>query len=187
MNSLVTFHFNLQTSVLSDHDQYHGKVFIPAVLTRQQRFKRLPMELLVQIDAKFQQYQGLKHNMATAMRIGIFSTGVLSFWALITANGCSLQEPPPLEMLGAAKMAVQDAERSDHTAQFAPAELQSAKQKVQAAEQAIAEQQNTLARRLSEQAIVDAQLATAKTLTTQYRIGANEQLDALRDVQSGTQ
>lgn len=100
---------------------------------------------------------------------------------------CARREPAPLEILGAAKMAVHEAERGDHTAQLAPIDLQNAQQKLINAELAMNRQDNTLARRLSEQAIVDAQLAKAKTLTAQTNLGVHEERDALHDVERGSQ
>ena len=97
--------------------------------------------------------------------------------------GCSRTEPPPLETIGAAKMAVHEAERADHTAELAPADLLNAQQKLASADQALRRNDNVSARRMSEQAIVDAQLAKAKTLTAQTNIGVREERDALHDVQ----
>jgi hypothetical protein len=112
------------------------------------------------------------------------STAAMASFLLVGMTGCSGQEPPPLELLGAAKMAVQDAAQNNQTAQFAPAELQSAQQKVSAADQAVDQGENVKARRLSEQAIADAQLAKAKTLTAQSKIGAQDERDALQGLQN---
>ena len=112
----------------------------------------------------------------TFLLLGVAST-------LLYLSSCSRREPAPLELLGAAKMAVHDAERADHTAQLAPVDLQNAQQKLATADRAINRRDNILARRMSEQAIVDAQLAKAKTLTAQTNLGVHEQLDALHDVQ----
>ena len=80
-------------------------------------------------------------------------------------------------------MAVHQAERGDHTAALAPVDLQNAQLKLSVAEQAMNKRDNILARRMSEQAIVDAQLAMAKTLTAQTNLGVHEERDALHDVQ----
>ncbi len=103
---------------------------------------------------------------------------------LAATSGCSKSEAPPLELIGAAKMAVQDAERSDHTAQLAPVDLQRAERKLSLAEEALSEKDNRLARRLSEQAIVDAQLAKAKSLSIQSSATVSEEKQALDELKS---
>jgi hypothetical protein len=123
--------------------------------------------------------------MKTTTRIvSIFTTAAC---LTIGAAGCSRHEPPPLELLGSAKMAVHDAEQGDHTAQFAPAELRNAQQKVNSAALALDRGENLRARRLSEQAIVDAQLANAKTLTAQLNGGALAEHRALHELQGEIQ
>lgn len=117
--------------------------------------------------------------MTRLLSIGTVATCFL----FIGMTGCSRHEAPPLELLGAAKMALHNAEQDDHTAEVAPADLQSAQRKINAADQAIAQGNNVKARRLSEQAIVEAQLAKAKTQTTLSRVGANEERSALQDLQ----
>ena len=109
--------------------------------------------------------------------------GVSSLCSSLILASCARTEPAPLEILGAAKMAVHDAERGDHTAEFAQADLQSAQSKLSVADQAINRRDNVTARRMSEQAIVDAQLAKAKTLAAQTNLGVHEERDALHDVQ----
>lgn len=110
-----------------------------------------------------------------------------ALYGAILLSGCSKNEPAPRELLGAAKMAVHDAERGDHTAELAPVELQNAQSKLSQAERAIDRRDNMLARRMGEQAIVDAELAKAKTLTAQTNFGVHEERDALHDVQRGMQ
>jgi hypothetical protein len=110
-----------------------------------------------------------------------------TLYSLVGLSSCSRNEPAPLETFGAAKMAVHDAERGDHTARFASSELQSAQMKLNEADQALSKHDNIRARRMSEQAIVDAQLANAKTLTAQTNLGVHEEIDALHDVQRGIQ
>jgi len=119
-------------------------------------------------------------NFMKSKKISLLVTAVAC--SLVSLASCSRREPPPLELIGAAKMAVHDAERGDHTAQLAPTELQSARTKLETANRALNNRDNLLARRMSEQAIVDAQLANAKTLTAQTNLGVHEVRDALRDV-----
>ena len=125
------------------------------------------------------------HTRNFMAKIEITSVIAPALCCLFYLSSCSRTEPPPLETYGAAKMAVHDAERGEHTAQFAAADLQSAQLKLNAADQALRKKDNIQARRMSEQAIVDAQLAKVKTLTAQTNIGVHEERDALHDVQRG--
>ena len=104
--------------------------------------------------------------------------GVLAFGA----TACSTQQAPR-EVLGAAKMAVIDAEKEDQVTRFAPAELDKARQKVTISQEAIDRKNYIQSRRLSEQAIVDAQLAQAKTEAAKAGVGALEVQDAAIDLQ----
>jgi hypothetical protein len=101
---------------------------------------------------------------------------------LISTIGCSRQ-PKQLEIVGAAKMAVREAEREDYAPKLAPADLSNARAKLADAEQAASNGDELRARRMSEQAIVDAQLARAKTDSGLSRLGAVEEKDAMQDLQ----
>lgn len=93
---------------------------------------------------------------------------------LVTALflGCSVQEPPT-EELAQARLAVETALRSD-APQYAANELRLANDKLHRAERAMDEGQYTQAKRLSEQAVVDANVAqaTARRNKTEQIAGA---------------
>lgn len=79
---------------------------------------------------------------------------------LLSLSGCA-SVPPPREEVAEARLALSEA-REAEASQYAPAELRSARKKLEAAEEAMSKDNYTKARRLAEQAFVDAQLAEAK-------------------------
>jgi Domain of unknown function (DUF4398) len=84
-------------------------------------------------------------------------------WAglvLATLAACS-SAPAPVGEMSAAQTAVTAAEQAD-AAQFAPSDLDRARDKLIRAQAAMQDEHNEEARRLAEQALVDARLAEAK-------------------------
>ncbi|MBB3267493.1 hypothetical protein FHW79_005152 [Azospirillum sp. OGB3] len=75
---------------------------------------------------------------------------------------CAGSVPPPTAQLGASAQAIQQAERAG-ALEHAPAEFQSAREKLAAADAAMREDERTEARRLAEQAQADAELATVRS------------------------
>ena len=102
----------------------------------------------------------------------------------LSLGSCAPALQAPKEELGAAEMAVRQAEREDHTSELASAELQSAKSKLDTAQAAMATKEYLKARRFSEQAIVDAELAIAKTEATKSSVGAREEASATRQLKT---
>lgn len=74
---------------------------------------------------------------------------------------CVNDVPPPTAQMGASSQAIQNAERAG-AQQFAPAELQMAKNKMAAADAAMRADNRVEARRLAEAAQADAEYAAAK-------------------------
>ena len=75
--------------------------------------------------------------------------------------GCA-SVPPPTEQLAVSKAEITSATRNGGN-EFAPMELKSAMDKMEGAERAMAAKDYTLARRLAEEAQLDAKLAETKT------------------------
>ncbi|MBK3736358.1 DUF4398 domain-containing protein [Azospirillum brasilense] len=75
---------------------------------------------------------------------------------------CAGSVPPPTAQLGASAQAIQQAERAG-ALEHSPAEFQSAREKLAAADAAMREDERTKARRLAEQAQADAELATVRS------------------------
>ncbi|MDO9162022.1 MAG: DUF4398 domain-containing protein [Methylococcaceae bacterium] len=98
------------------------------------------------------------------------SIGVTAVAAVLVAGCASI--PAPTEQIAVSKAAV-DSATSAGGNEFAPVQLQSALEKLNAAERAMAEEENLKARQLAEQAQVDAQLAaaTARAAKAQKAVG----------------
>jgi hypothetical protein len=88
----------------------------------------------------------------------LLSIGVTVVVALFITGCASI--PPPTEQIAVSKAAISTATSAGGN-EFAPLPLRSAMEKVDAAERAMAEEENLKARQLAEQAQVDAQLAAA--------------------------
>lgn len=97
-------------------------------------------------------------------------SAVLLVCGAIGLSGCSAGRPPTAE-LAQATLAVQEADKSK-APQHAPAELNTARQELESAQQAMRGKDYTKARRLAERALVHAQLAAAKAETEQARQAA---------------
>ena len=90
--------------------------------------------------------------------------------------------PPPESELGQADLALRKAEQAD-AAHFAPLEMRVARTKLEAARLAMRDEDNLAARRLAEQAKLDALLAEATAQTAQRQEVADairSQIEALR-------
>jgi hypothetical protein len=85
---------------------------------------------------------------------------------LATGLGACASVPPPESQMGKADLALRKAEQAD-AAHFAPLEMRTARTKLEAARAAMREDQNLEARRLAEQAKLDAILAAAMAQTAQ--------------------
>jgi hypothetical protein len=108
-------------------------------------------------------YSGSNHVMA---RIGI----IVATFALMA--GCA-STPPPIAQMAVARAAVGDANKAGAN-ELAPVQLQSAKDKMAAAETAMTAKNYVLAKDLAEQAEVDAKLAgaTARSVKAQQAAAA---------------
>ena len=101
----------------------------------------------------------------------------LLFWigaplALTVLAGCSTIGPPK-DSLAAADLAVQQANKSK-APQYSPLELRMAMDKLDEAKRAMAKEEYIKARRLAEEALVDAQLAEAKAASEDARRTASD-------------
>lgn len=110
-------------------------------------------------------------------------TGLIIASSLALTSCASSSSAPKVE-LGAAEMAVRQAEREDRAQQIAPAELQNARSKLETAQVAINNKEYVKARRFSEQAIVDAEVAIAKTEATKSNASARDEAEATRDLKN---
>ncbi len=94
--------------------------------------------------------------------------------------GCS--SAPPTVAISNAEVAIRKAD-AINAAQYSPLELHVARKKLDSARQAVEEGDHQVARRLAEQALVDGELAEARTRAAKARKKAKEvakTVDALR-------
>jgi Tfp pilus assembly protein PilF len=89
--------------------------------------------------------------------------------AAVLLSGACATEPPPTAQLASARAVVDHA--GEVVAQYAPSELSAAKTKLHLAEDALARGDNAQARRLAEEAEVDARLAAAMSENERSRPG----------------
>ena len=101
---------------------------------------------------------------------------LLAGGAMLMAGCASV---PPTEQIAVSKAAVAHANNAA-TAEFAPVELQSAKDKLARAEQAMVKEDYALAKQLADEALADARLAEAKSETAQAQKAARDSQDASR-------
>ena len=90
----------------------------------------------------------------------------LGIGALVFAGCSSIR--PPREEIATAELAVREAQQSN-APQHAELEMHTANEKLSQARQAMRDENYVLARRLAEQALVDAQLAESKARSAEAR------------------
>lgn len=98
--------------------------------------------------------------------------------ALILLAGCASVEPP-VEQIAHSQTAVQQA-HDVGAREYAPLELRQATQKLEQAQAAMAEEEYLEARRLAEQAQVDAELAQTMALSEEAEAAAHELRESIR-------
>jgi predicted lipid-binding transport protein (Tim44 family) len=101
----------------------------------------------------------------------------------IILAACS-STPSPVAEISAAQTAVTAAEQAD-AAQHAPGDLDRARDKLTLAQSAMQEEEIDEARRLAEQALVDARLAEAKSRADVARRDANKVQAGMDELRSG--
>lgn len=90
--------------------------------------------------------------------------------------------PAPTEQLALARSAVASAVTAGGT-ELAPVEMRSAQEKLSGAEKAMVAKENDQARRMADEAAVDAQLAERKALATKARQSAEQAQEGIRVLQ----
>lgn len=104
----------------------------------------------------------------------MLTAGVAVIFAIILASCASI--PAPTEQMAVSKAAVTNA-LSAGSNEFAPVQLKSAMEKMDAAERAMTDRNYELARQLAEQAQIDAKLAGTMARSTK----AQKAADALQE------
>ena len=98
--------------------------------------------------------------------------GVPVICSVVAIAGCSAARPP-VAQVAQAELAVSQAAQSKAPV-YAPADLRIAREKMVSAQRAMAVDDHVEARRLAEQAVIDAQLAQAKANASEAQPNAEE-------------
>lgn len=104
---------------------------------------------------------------------------VLCGAAAILIAGCSTMETPATSSVAVSKAAVASASSAGGT-EFAPVEMNSAREKIALANKAMADKDYTLANDLANQAQADAKLAQSKADSGKAQLAANALQDDIR-------
>ena len=105
-------------------------------------------------------------------------TIVLGGFVLFT--GCS-SIPKPVGEIAGAKAQIESAETNEAN-KYAPVELDRAKSKLKRAENAVLEKDNLTAKRLADESLSDAKLATAKASTARARNSVQEMRNTVQNM-----
>lgn len=126
----------------------------------------------------YQQKNGNPFMADLYRRIVVASGAGLVGAALLVLTGCA-GAPIPSEQLAVSKTQIDSATTAGGT-EFAPLELKTANEKLEAANRAVADKQYDKAARLASEAQVDAKLAETKALSAKAQKAVAETQDHLR-------
>lgn len=108
---------------------------------------------------------------------------IMLIGATLSLASCASKPPVPNEQLAVSKAAIEQAQRAQAN-EYAPVELRQAQDKLSQAQAAVQREDYDLAKRLAEQAEVDARHAETKSHSTKARNAVaeiNESIQALRE------
>lgn len=111
------------------------------------------------------------------------ASAVVPVALLIGVSGCSTVPAPPLEQMAVSRSAVERVSSSPNVADAAPVEMQLARQKLERAQRAMNDKDFALARRLAEEAEVDARVAEARASSARGERALKEVQDSVRALQ----
>jgi len=112
--------------------------------------------------------------------IPLFLSGLTACLSIPGLSGCA-STPPPTEEVALAESAINQAESSE-AQKHAPRELHSAKQKLDAAQTAMLEGDHDHARRMAEQAEIDARLAERKAQSVRTQQSIDKVQTGIREI-----
>jgi len=102
--------------------------------------------------------------------------------SMVALSGCATKSPAPEEQVTMAAQSIAQAESSG-AVKFAPVELKSARDKLSQAKLAMDKEENVKARRLADEAMVDANLAEAKARSAKSQLVVDELKESIRVLQ----
>ncbi|MBD1400593.1 DUF4398 domain-containing protein [Pelovirga terrestris] len=101
---------------------------------------------------------------------------------IVVLAGCAVQVPAPEKEVTLATQSIVQAESSG-AVEFAPLELQAARDKLNQAKLAMDKKEHVVARRLADEAMVDANLAEAKARSAKSQKVVEELKESIRILQ----
>ena len=102
---------------------------------------------------------------------------------LLGMAGCSTVPTPPVEQMAVSRSAVERVSSSPNVADSAPVEMQQARQKLERAQRAMNDKDYALARRMAEEADVDARVAEARASSARGERALKEVQESIRALQ----
>ena len=111
------------------------------------------------------------------------ASATVSVALLLGLAGCATVPPPPVEQMAVSRSAVERVSSSPNVADVAPVEMQQARQKLERAQRAMNDKDYALARRMAEEAEVDARVAEARTSSARGERAMKEVQEGIRALQ----
>ena len=111
------------------------------------------------------------------------ASAVLPVALLLGLSGCATVPAPPVEQMAVSRSAVERVSSSPNVADAAPVEMQQARQKLERAQRAMNDKDYALARRMAEEAEVDARVAEARTSSVRGERAMKEVQESIRALQ----
>ena len=111
------------------------------------------------------------------------ASAVLPVVLLLGLSGCATVPAPPVEQMAVSRSAVERVSSSPNVADAAPVEMQQARQKLERAQRAMNDKDYALARRMAEEAEVDARVAEARTSSARGERAMKEVQESIRALQ----
>ena len=111
------------------------------------------------------------------------ASAVLPVVLLLGLSGCATVPAPPVEQMAVSRSAVERVSSSPNVADAAPVEMQQARQKLERAQRAMNDKDYALARRMAEEAEVDARVAEARTSSARGERAMKEVQESNRALQ----
>ncbi|MDW7645209.1 MAG: DUF4398 domain-containing protein [Desulfuromonadales bacterium] len=113
------------------------------------------------------------------MKIWMLLNACLVTLFMVVLSGCATKAPAPEEQVTMATQSIAQAESSG-AMEFAPVELKSARDKLSQAKLAMDKEENIRAKRLADEAMVDANLAEAKARSAKSQLVVDELKESIR-------
>lgn len=113
----------------------------------------------------------------------VSASAIVSVALLLGLSGCATVPAPPVEQMAVSRSAVEQVSSSPNVADAAPVEMQLARQKLERAQRAMNDKDYALARRMAEEAEVDARVAEARASSARGERAWNEVQQSIRALQ----